>query len=111
MFKLLIFFLLFLLQTIKDLDDNDPDLKGQMTLIYGAMEKYFKEELTQHGPFTLFAPTNEGFRAINTGDVRRATVISIVVFMANITNKSNVPKEILTELSMLNIDAVHCQYM
>lgn len=59
------------MQTIQDLDENDPQFKGQMSLIHGAMEKYYKTELTEHGPFTLFAPSNEGFRVINTGDVSK----------------------------------------
>ncbi|XP_053377008.1 stabilin-2-like isoform X2 [Mercenaria mercenaria] len=57
-----------ILQTIEDLDESDSDLKGQMTLIKGAIEKYYKTELTQHAAFTMFVPTNEGFRTINTAD-------------------------------------------
>ncbi|XP_052781567.1 stabilin-2-like isoform X2 [Mya arenaria] len=57
-----------LLQTIRDLNGEDPDLKGKLSLIEGAMSKYYARELTEHGPFTMFVPINDGFRSINTGD-------------------------------------------
>ena len=58
-----------LLQTIQDLNNDDPSLKGQLSLIQSAMEKYYSNELTQDGPFTVFVPTNSGFRTTNTANV------------------------------------------
>ncbi|XP_052265868.1 stabilin-2-like [Dreissena polymorpha] len=68
-----------LLQTIIDLDNSDPDFKGQLSLVHGAMEKYYKKELTEHGPFTMFIANNEGFRAINTGDYQKWLSDEVVV--------------------------------
>ena len=57
------------LQTIQDLDAEDPVLKGQLSLIQKAMEKYYSTELTTQRHFTVFVSTNSGFRTTNTANV------------------------------------------
>ena len=54
---------------IADLDYHESTLKGQLSLIQLAMEKYYSDELTQDGPFTVFVPSNGGFRTTNTANV------------------------------------------
>ena len=62
------------LQTIQDLNNEDPVLTDQLSLILSAIEKYYKTELIGRGPYTMFIPNNSGFRTTNTADVSNAAI-------------------------------------
>ena len=57
------------MKTLKDLNKDDEDLKGQLNLIITAMETFYKKELAESSPITVFVPINSGFKTIGAVDV------------------------------------------
>ena len=58
-----------LTQRVQDLM-TEGDLKGQFTYALKLLKFAYYQELTIHGPFTLFVPTDAGFQtSLNTYQV------------------------------------------
>ena len=51
-------------QNIAELNTNDVALKGKLFNIYRMVNTTYLNELTNHGPFTMFVPIDSGFQNI-----------------------------------------------
>ncbi|KAL3851812.1 hypothetical protein ACJMK2_015517 [Sinanodonta woodiana] len=60
-----------ILQTLNDLNKEDPELMGQLDLIIKMIETYYKPEMMNAVPITLFAPNNNGFRTLPTSNFQK----------------------------------------
>ena len=74
---------------LEDIHNNDPDLASKMTWSIKLVENIYHDEFRYHGPFTVFLPTDFGFRTIyRKMDVRNSR--SIASFEINVWLKFTV---------------------
>jgi len=55
------------LQRVRDVHENDVELRNQFTYSLRVMSSVYTGALTRHGPFTLFLVTDAGFHRSLTG--------------------------------------------
>lgn len=53
-----------IIERLKDLDSNYKPLKNNLEFSIHYLSKYYMEEMTQHGPFTIFVPTDKAFKGV-----------------------------------------------
>lgn len=53
-----------LLGVLEDIHNSDPDLEAKMTWSIKLVKNIYHDEFRYHGPFTVFLPTDYGFRTI-----------------------------------------------
>jgi len=56
------------IQTIKNLNKNDPEVQNTLNRAVQLIEAIYNEELREHGPFTVFLPNDRGFRTVYRAD-------------------------------------------
>lgn len=66
---------------IEDIHNDDPKLASKMTWSIKLVQNIYHDEFRYHGPFTVFLPTDFGFRTIyRKMDVRTTATQYVDVF-------------------------------
>ncbi|OWF51672.1 Stabilin-2 [Mizuhopecten yessoensis] len=105
---------------VRELNAGEPSLMNKLTLATQLLDKVYSSELRNHGPFTLFLPTDSGFRTIqnfldflnNTDLARQILRQHIVIGVLTIEDLQNsdvfytlqgVPAQIMVRLKRLDV--------
>ncbi|RUS77036.1 hypothetical protein EGW08_015216, partial [Elysia chlorotica] len=65
-----------ILERLKEINEKSRFVRKGLKIAIHYLEKYYKEELTEHGPFTVFIPTDRAFASVVRANGKFSKILS-----------------------------------